>query len=192
MVLIVHYRCLAARFFSLLVSSSAHHHMSSVMKTRIIAFMENTIDKIRGQHQEIRDAMGGALRTTLFPVLEQVYHSVSGSDLGHCNLTEFENQKFELVSIEVGIFWLHISLMNEADKSLLTQEGSLDYVVCLPWCLPQESRPQQQAAKLVSYLSQEMQLQPPSLLKLAKAKLASMHFGLKKMLSTHSIQDLLQ
>ena len=162
--------------------------MSAMMKARIVAFMEETMDKIGTRHKEIRDVMGGAIRTTMFPLLEQLYHPIRSFE----GYFMEEDLKADLVSIEVGLFWLYISLMNEEDKNTLTQEGSVDFVVCLPWCLPRDSRPQKQATELVAYLSHNLQLQPPSLLSLTRAKLASMRFGLRTMLHTHSLKDLLQ
>ena len=162
--------------------------MSAMMKSRIVAYMEETMDKIRTRHKEIRDIIGDTFRTTMITLMDHLYHPIRGSE----GYIMEEGLKADLVSIEVGLFWLYVSLMYEADRNTLTQEGLVDFVVCLPWCLPQDSRPQQQATELVAYLSRNLQLQPPSLLNLTKAKLASMHFGLRTMLCTHSLQDLLQ
>lgn len=73
---------------------------------------------------------------------------------------------------------------------MLIREGMVNYITCLPWCLAQGSRAHLQACELVSHLREDTQLQPPSLLNIAKAKLAFMHYGLKKMLDMHSIHDL--
>lgn len=93
--------------------------------------------------------------------------------------------------MEIGVVSLHLALLGKVEKQILIKEGLMDYVVCLPWCLPRGSAAHYRACDMITYLSGEMQLQPPSLLNLAKAKLASMHFGLKKMLRTFTMQDLL-
>ena len=70
-------------------------------------------------------------------------------------------------------------------------EGLLDYTVALPWIYPKHWQERAEATRLVNFLSQHMQLQPPSLINLTKARLASMHFGLEKVLKTGSVHDLL-
>ena len=72
------------------------------------------------------------------------------------------------------------------------QEGLLDYQVSMPWIFPHDWPERRNASRLVAFLSQHMQLQPPTLINLAKARLASMHFGLEKVLGTDSVHDLLQ
>ena len=99
--------------------------------------------------------------------------------------------RLEQRCMEVGVVSLHLALLGKAEKEILIKEGLMDYIVCLPWCLPRGSAAYHRANDIITYLSGELQLQPPSLLNLAKAKLASMHFGLKKMLSTFTMQDLL-
>ena len=99
--------------------------------------------------------------------------------------------RLEQRCIEVGVMSLHLALLGKVEKQILIKEGLVDYIVCLPWCLHQGSTAYHRACDIVTYLSGEMQLQPPSLLNLAKAKLASIHFGLKKMLNTFTMQDLL-
>lgn len=70
-------------------------------------------------------------------------------------------------------------------------EGLLDYTVSLPWIFPHHWQEREDATRLVRFLSQHMQLQPPSLINLTKARLASMHFGLEKVLKTGSVHELL-
>ena len=71
------------------------------------------------------------------------------------------------------------------------EEGLLDYTLSLPWMLPHDWEERTSALRLVSFLGQNMQLQPPTLINLTKAKLASMHFGLERVLNTDSIHQLL-
>ena len=98
-------------------------------------------------------------------------------------------RELEQQCIEIGLASLHIALTCPCQQRALVNEGIIDFVTCLPWCLSQGSEVWQQACKLVSLLREEMQLQPPSLLNMAKARLASMHFGLKKVLNTYTIHD---
>ena len=164
--------------------------LHSSQKQKIGVFIKSFLDssqyrQIREYHENLTGGWWGAL----FPFLEVAYHP-------YCTSTESSNSNevldLKLLCIEMGIFSLQVALLGEKEKLVLTKEGSLDFVVCLPWCLPQGSRAQQQAVELVSYLRHEKQLvRPPSLLNIAKAKLAAMCFGLKKMINSYSIQDLL-
>lgn len=93
--------------------------------------------------------------------------------------------------IEMGVFSMQNVLYDEEIRDVLVHEGLVDYIVCMPWNVPQESRVQQRTKELVAFLSQHMQLQPPSLVSVTKARLASLHFGLDRVLNTLSIHHLL-
>ena len=93
--------------------------------------------------------------------------------------------------IETGVFSMQNVLHDEETRDVLVREGLVDYIICMPWNVPQESRVQRRARELVVFLSQHMQLQPPSLVNTTKARLASLHFGLDKVLYTHSVHELL-
>ena len=93
--------------------------------------------------------------------------------------------------IEMGVFSMQNVLHDEEIRDVLVHEGLVDYIVCMPWNVPQESRVQQKAKELVTFLSQHMQLQPPSLVSVTKARLASLHFGLDRVLNTLSVHHLL-
>lgn len=66
----------------------------------------------------------------------------------------------------------------------MMKQGFSDYILCLPSVLPIHSRAQKRAKDVVSSLGKEIQLQPPSLATMAKARLAVTHFGLEKILKT--------
>ncbi len=73
----------------------------------------------------------------------------------------------------------------------MVQEGLLDYLVCIPWLYPLDWPEREKARDLVNFMGQHVQLQPPSLINITKAKLASMYFGLEKVLMTDSVTELL-
>ena len=75
----------------------------------------------------------------------------------------------------------------ECLEGLLKEELN-DYIICMPGHVP--SQLHEKARTLVTTLGTHVQLQPPSLGVLARAKLAKMHFGLDKMLQVYSIQQL--
>ena len=88
---------------------------------------------------------------------------------------------------EVGVISLQNMTLGEETRGILEKEGLLDFVVCMPWFLPPGSKPQKRARDLVRSLSR---LEPPSLVNIARAKLAADTFGLEKMLNTHSVHEL--
>jgi len=89
------------------------------------------------------------------------------------------------------VFSLQNMLSGTQVREILIQEELVDYVVCMPWYVPPGSHAQNRARELVSYLGQTMQLQPPRLVTMVRAKLAALHFGLEKVLRTTSIHALL-
>ncbi len=93
--------------------------------------------------------------------------------------------------IQCGIFSLSNVLLCQETREIYVQEGLLDYTVSMPWIYPPHWPERKEAHRLVSFLGQSMQLQPPSLINLTKARLASMHFGLERVIRTDSIHELL-
>ena len=89
-------------------------------------------------------------------------------------------KQLEQLCVEFGVICLRYTLYGEYEQTRLVESGLLDYIVCLPWTMEAGSRAQQHACMLVAFLKGEMSLQPPSLTNLARAKLAVMHFGLRR------------
>ena len=92
------------------------------------------------------------------------------------------------VSTETIVFSLRVMFMNEDSRKGLMKEKLCDFIVCLPSYLPDSLH--EKAKELVSMLGAQMQLQPPKLSQLAKARLAKMYFGLERMLQVHSVNEL--
>ena len=185
-----------ARTLSTLVVSSAHV-MTLPELLRINIFLQETLAKvdIDAAHKFLHEKLCGWIGTLkgIANVAYYPYHNPRFS----CVQTYYSKEHTRVVRqleqrcVEVGIVSLHTALLGDIEKQVLVKEGLVDYVVCLPWCVPKQSATYHRALSMITYLRGTVQLQPPSLLNLAKAKLASMHFGLKKMLNTFSMQDLL-
>lgn len=99
--------------------------------------------------------------------------------------------KLFLQCIEVGVVSLQNMLFGEKICKVLQDEKLVDFVVCMPWFLPSGSRPQHRACDLVRSLATFMKLEPPSLVNIARAKLAADTFGLERTLNAYSIHDLI-
>ena len=95
----------------------------------------------------------------------------------------------QLLSIESVLFCLQCMLNNpDSHQSFLAEELN-EYIVCVPWHVPQELK--EKASSFLRVLSTHTQLQPPRLSVLAKTKLAKMQFGLEKMIKMSSLFELL-
>ena len=93
------------------------------------------------------------------------------------------------LSVEFGILCTQYELLGEYQRECVVKHGLVDYIVCLPWMMTANSSAHKRACEVVDFLNEKMTLQPPSLTNLARAKLAKMHFGLKRIIkmSVHEI-----
>ena len=106
-----------------------------------------------------------------------------------CDDSEFLQELDELC-IEMGIFSLQNMLLSDETREVLITESLVDYITCLPWHLSPDTKAHRRACELRVSLSQKMQLQPPSLVNLTKAKLAATHCGLEKVLKANSLHEI--
>lgn len=185
-----------SRTLSAVVVSSAHV-MTLPDLLRISIFLQESLDKddIYAAHYFLHKHLSGWIGT-LKGIASLAYYPYQNPRFSCTQSYYSEKHKrttrqLEQRCIEVGVVSLHIALLGEVEKKILVKEGLVDFIICLQWCLPRGSRAYHRACGMIDYLRGQMQLQPPSLLNLAKARLASMHFGLKKILNTFSMQDLL-
>lgn len=82
-----------------------------------------------------------------------------------------------LCCIELGIVSLQNMLQGERHQKVLIEEGLVDFVTCMPWHLPERTVAHARACQLTASLKPILR-QPPSLLNIARAKLATTCFGL--------------
>lgn len=127
--------------------------------------------------------------STLVPFLYALYLPTSKLSTGNNSLLD----KLQLLSIKTILFALQAILSREVHREVLIREGLFDYVRCLPAHVPKSLRPQaNEIVRLVSTSCDNSHLLhcPPSLMVIAKAYLAKMHFGLEKIL-THTVGQLM-
>ena len=118
------------------------------------------------------------LETTLLPFVKQVYRPYSGSDV----YSE---------ALQTIIIALHIMLAREVHRDVLIREGMMDYITCMPWYTTGAA--EQRARALVRMVQQapDVDLQPPSLLNMAKACVAKNYCGLQTVVHL-SVPEILQ
>ena len=93
---------------------------------------------------------------------------------------------------EIGILSLENMIRGEETRRVLQDEHLVDFIVCMPWSLePVASPPHLKSSKLVKTLGELMKLEPPSLINIARAKLATDTFGLQKTIDACTIHDLI-
>ena len=106
------------------------------------------------------------LESTLLPYVKLVYSPYGGSDV-------------HSVALQTIIMTLHIMLAREVHRDVLIREGLMDYITCMPWYTTGAA--EQRARALVKMVQQapDVDLQPPSLVNMAKACVAKNYCGLQ-------------
>ncbi len=183
------HRYFATMFFAQLVSCSLEH-LPHTSRGRISVFMEDFLQT--ADYKEVRkhEVVNGYIWSTLVPFIKLVYlpHRPAG-DTGVGDGTTL--RKLQELCIEAGVFSLQNMLSGEEARGVLVEEGLVEYVTCMPWNIPEGLVARGRARDLVAQQCQKLQLQPPRLSSLSRAKLAVMHFGLVRMLELVSVQGLL-
>lgn len=87
------------------------------------------------------------------------------------------SKRLRMLSLQTILLSLQNMLGRDNHRKVLFQEGLEDYITCVPAYVPPQLRGQ--AEDLVRILGSGVQLQPPKLVNMVKAKLAKMHFGLE-------------
>ena len=95
------------------------------------------------------------------------------------------------VALQIIIMALHIMLVREVHRDVLIREGLMDYITCMPWYTTGAA--EQRARALVRMVQQahDVDLQPPSLLNMAKACVAKNYCGLQTVVHL-SVPEILQ
>ena len=182
-------------FYAQLLHSSAAK-IPSHMKHKMYKTIRNLLATATYLQIHIQEKKYGYFWSTIIPILKLAYFPQQSPQWSFCgpeenpnNETEFL-QELEGLCIEAGVFSLQIILLSEKNRNVLITESLVDYVTCLPWHLSPDTKAHRRACELRLSLSQKMQLQPPSLVNLTKAKLAATHCGLEKVLKANSLHDI--
>ena len=94
-----------------------------------------------------------------------------------------------LHSVEVLLLYLQNALGRKIHVDIIINEGLLDFIVALPWVVPECY--EERAKCVVREIAKFQSIHPPPLTVIAKAKLAKSTWGLKKLMEIHSISELL-
>ena len=188
---ILMFKFYSSLLFAVLATSSSVTSLSMKLSIHwfLILFLE-TADHRSFPHRDSEKAkcwrtLEPFVRLALFP-----YRNTTCTNTTYFAEENRAMKDLQLRCIELGVFALQVATYSDVNKQLLIEEGLMDYVLCLPWSVPKESKAEERAIELVSCLRRKMQLQPPTLVNLTKARLASMFFGLEKVRTTGSFRHL--
>ncbi len=98
------------------------------------------------------------------------------------------SSELDMLSLQTILLSLQNMLGREVHMKILLREGLEDFITCSPSYVPESLKPQ--AKEMVQIVGSGMELQPPKLVNLAKAKLAKMYFGLERVMNTE-VRDLI-
>ena len=183
------YRSFMASFFSELICCSSEI-IPLPLKKAVYYFMTNFLQTADHKGMQKCSVQQGImysnsdlvlpLSLSYSPLVPTTYYTPANNRI----MTELKQ-----LCIEFGVLHTHCILSDTYTKNSLLKSELLNYIVCLPWVLADGSEAQRRAQALVASLAEEMELQPPPLLTLSRAKLAKIHFGLKKAM-TMSVQEM--
>lgn len=131
------------------------------------------------------------LRSTDYKTImdEEVKHGYDDSifvpyiKLAYIPSAPSRDSQLQLLSLQFIIFALQNMLGREGQIEFLRNEGSLDYVACMPHVVPSSLKPlAEDLVKIVASAS-DCPLGPLKLSTLVKAQLAKIHFGLEQVMS---------
>ena len=150
------------------------------LKGKIYRFMKDFVDKVNpSTFRQHRDKYA-TFDLDLLPMISVPYSPLDPTHPCYTSTHNHTLKQLKQLCVEYGVLRVHIELIGERERTCVVESGLLDYVVCLPWTVEAGSRAHSRACELLSFLRGEMTLQPPSLINLARAKLAVMHFGLNR------------
>ena len=183
------------------------HLFTLKQKTTIAKFISDFLNEATPNEIRDHEVKNGYKWSTVIPLVKVVYYprqnrkfsmevhrddvNTTDTQANSDGTATLDLNKLAVDCIETGVFSMQNVLHDEDIRDVLVREGLTDYITCMPWNVPSDSRVQQRAKELVVFLSQLVQLQPPSLVNVTKARLASLHFGLDRVLNTHSVHELL-
>ena len=98
-------------------------------------------------------------------------------------------KELSLLSVEVLLLYLQNALGRKIHVDIIINEGLLDFIVALPWVVPECY--EERAKCVVREIAKFQSIHPPPLTVIAKAKLAKSTWGLKKLMEIHSVSQLL-
>ena len=103
----------------------------------------------------------------------------------------FSGSDVQSVALQTIIIALHIMLDRKVHRNVLIREGLMDYITCMPWYTTGAAEQRARALMRMVQQAPDVDLQPPSLLNIAKACVAKNFCGLQTVVH-FSVPEILQ
>lgn len=146
------------------------------MRKQIHDFMDSFLENATYKDLKDGEAENEYVWSTFLPYIRALYLPESSELAG-----DEMSRRLHNLSLETILLSLQNMLGCDCHRKVLFEESLEDYVTCMPAHVPDSLK--EQAKELVQIVSSGIQLQPPTLLNLARARLAKMHFGLQDMMN---------
>ena len=107
------------------------------------------------------------------------------------NNSPFSGSDVQSVALQTIIIALHIMLDRKVHRDVLIREGLVDYITCMPWYTTGAAEQRARALMRMVQQAPDVDLQPPSLLNMAKACVAKNFCGLQTVVHL-SVPEIIQ
>ena len=182
-----YYRYCTALQISMLCAS---RHSFTTQYLQINKLMEQFLSEANANEIHTYERELGYVLNKYIPYLRVAYMPYHAKKTVQACGSDPRYRNLQMMCIETHVLFFQVILIGERERKRMVDQKLMDYVICLPSVLPAGSRAQQRAKDLVSMLGKEMHIQPPSLISMARARIAVTHFGLDRVLKA-SVQELL-
>lgn len=163
-------------FLAQVILTSPHHLPTNNLLGRILIFMEDFLKIATYETLREGEIKHWYVWSTFLPYIKLMYFPEPPHEASDTM------NRLHMLSLQTALLSLQNMLGRDNHKEVLLKECLEDYITCMPAYLPSALR--SQAEELVRVVSSgNVQLQPPSLVNLVKAKLAKLHFGLVRVVS---------
>ena len=178
------FRYFTTLFFSIIATATTDcvtDEGFSYFLEEILSFMQRFLREYT--YEEVREAekMTGFFWTTYKPFVNLIYFNYEqhlDSDL----VKEKPLVKdLYLTSICAGIFSLKNMCLSDQMQDILEKEKLTDFLLCLPWYVPNDLKVD--ARMMVQLMSEKVKPNPPMLMNIVKARLATLYMPLDEVMS---------
>ena len=176
------------RYFTLMffaqVALVSPHCIPSTLHTPVKHLMSDFLKTAEPEQIREGEVKHWYVWQTFMPYVKLAYLPTTTTTHSRRMLPQDNNTSLQTLSLELIVLSLQNMLGRSNHREVLLLEELLDYVVCLPWFVPEAVRPR--AQELVNALANcsDVSVGPPQLLSISKAVIAQTQtcLGLKEVM----------
>ena len=117
---------------------------------------------------------------TILPFVEMLFAPIFGCNTVDTSIEAPGIEDCQHWSMCVALLALEVEMGRKINRELAVRQGLMDFMVCLPWGMPQKW--QEGCEKVVQVFAADKKLLVPKLASIAKVKLARCSLGLRELL----------